>query len=44
MGSYSGILGLHTFDSKGDTSLRTIGIYTVRQGKFAFVEISVDKS
>ena len=44
MGSYSGILGVHTFDSKGDTSLRTIGIYTVQQGKFKFVEISVDKS
>jgi len=38
MGSYSGILGLHTFDSKGDTSLRVIGIYTVRGGKFEFVE------
>ena len=35
---YSGILGVHTFDSRGDTSLRTIGIYTVRGGKFEFVE------
>ena len=40
MGSYSGILGVHTFDSKGDTSLRTIGVYTVRGGKFQFVEAS----
>ena len=38
--SYSGILGVHTFDSKGDTSLRTIGIYTVHNGKFEFVEAS----
>ncbi len=38
MQSYSGILGEHTFDSKGDTSLRTIGVYTVRSGKFQFVE------
>ena len=40
MGSYSGILGIHTFDSRGDTSLRTIGVYTVRGGKFEFVEAS----
>jgi len=38
MNQYVGILGLHTFDSKGDTSLRTIGIYTVHEGKFQFVE------
>ena len=35
---YAGILGVHTFDSRGDTSLRTIGITTVRDGKFQFVE------
>lgn len=35
---YPGILGLHTFDSRGDTTLRTIGIYTVRNGKFEFVQ------
>ncbi len=35
---YPGILGTHTFDSKGDTTIRTIGIYTVRTGKFEFVE------
>ena len=40
MGSYSGILGVHQFDSRGDTSLRTIGIYTVRGGRFEFVEAS----
>ncbi len=35
---YPGILGTHTFDEKGDTRLRTIGIYTVSEGKFKFVE------
>ncbi|MBI3333465.1 MAG: branched-chain amino acid ABC transporter substrate-binding protein [Candidatus Omnitrophica bacterium] len=35
---YDGILGVHTFDEKGDTTLRTIGIYTVRKGKFQFVQ------
>ena len=40
MSGYSGILGVHNFDSKGDTSLRTIGVYTVLQGKFQFVEAS----
>jgi len=38
MKQYDGILGTHTFDSKGDTSLKTIGIYTVHEGKFQFVE------
>ena len=38
MNQYAGILGVHTFDSKGDTSLKTIGIYTVHEGKFQFVE------
>ncbi len=36
--SYPGILGAHTFDSKGDTTLRTIGIYRIRDGKFQFLE------
>ena len=40
MKEFSGILGTHTFDSKGDTTLRTIGVYTVRNGKFEFVEAS----
>ncbi|MBI3615803.1 MAG: branched-chain amino acid ABC transporter substrate-binding protein [Candidatus Omnitrophica bacterium] len=38
MKSYSGILGIHTFDSRGDTTIRTIGIYTIKDGKFQFVE------
>ena len=38
MKNYSGILGTHTFDSKGDTTIRTIGIYTIKDGKFQFVE------
>ena len=36
--SYPGILGIHTFDSRGDTTIRTIGIYTIKDGKFQFVE------
>lgn len=35
---YPGILGTHTFDEKGDTRLKTIGIYTVHEGKFKFIE------
>ena len=35
---YSGILGLHRFDERGDTTIRTIGIYRVRGGKFQFLE------
>jgi branched-chain amino acid transport system substrate-binding protein len=35
---YKGILGTHAFDEKGDTRLRTIGIYTVKGGKFEFLE------
>lgn len=34
---YPGILGLHHFDDRGDTTLRTIGIFTVREGKFQFL-------
>lgn len=33
-----GILGTHRFDEKGDTTLRTIGIFTIRDGKFQFLE------
>jgi len=35
---YPGILGVHSFDARGDTTIRTIGIYTVRDGKFQFLE------
>jgi len=38
MKRFDGILGTHTFDSRGDTTLRTIGIFQVRGGKFQFVE------
>jgi len=38
MRQYPGILGVHTFDGRGDTSIRTIGVYTVRGGKFEFLE------
>jgi len=37
---YPGILGVHSFDERGDTTIRTIGIYTVRDGKFQFLEAS----
>ncbi len=36
---YAGILGTHHFDTKGDTTLRTIGIFTVQHGQFHFVEV-----
>ncbi|MBI4313255.1 MAG: branched-chain amino acid ABC transporter substrate-binding protein [Candidatus Omnitrophica bacterium] len=38
LSSYPGILGNHTFDSKGDTAVRSIGIFTIRGGKFQFLE------
>ncbi len=38
MKQYPGILGVHTFDSHGDTRIRTIGIYQVQNGKFQFLE------
>lgn len=38
MKSYPGILGDHTFDARGDTTIRTIGIYRIKDGKFQFVE------
>jgi len=38
MKKYSGILGMHAFDSRGDTTIRIIGVYTVKDGKFQFVE------
>jgi len=37
---YPGILGVHTFDSRGDTTIRMIGVYTVRNGKFEFLEVA----
>lgn len=36
--AYDGILGAHRFDGQGDTTLRTIGIFTVRHGEFKFLE------
>lgn len=38
MKEYPGILGRHTFDVRGDTTVRTIGVYTVKDGKFKFLE------
>lgn len=38
MEAYPGILGVHNFDEKGDTTIRTIGVYQVRKGKFQFLE------
>jgi branched-chain amino acid transport system substrate-binding protein len=38
IGEYPGILGTHTFDEHGDTTVRTIGIFVVRGGKFQFLE------
>ena len=35
---FPGILGVHTFDRRGDTTIRTIGIYVVRAGKFEFLQ------
>ncbi len=40
MRRYRGILGDHTFDEKGDTTVRTIGVYTVRDGKFQFLQVA----
>lgn len=37
---YPGILGVHAFDEKGDTTVRAIGVYTVRDGKFQFLEVA----
>ena len=34
---FPGILGTHTFNAKGDTTNRTIGIFRVHDGRFAFV-------
>lgn len=36
---FNGVLGTWSFDENGDTTLRTMGIYTVREGKFEFVEM-----
>ncbi len=35
---YPGIFGLQNFDEKGDSLIRDIGIFTVKNGKFAFVK------
>lgn len=36
---FDGVLGKWSFDENGDTTLRTTGIYTVRDGKFALIEM-----
>ena len=41
---YPGILGLHTFNSRGDTTNRVIGIYQIKNGKFKFVEAATVSS
>lgn len=33
-----GILGTHRFDPRGDTTLRTIGIFVIRGGQFQFLD------
>lgn len=38
LGEYRGVLGTHRFDARGDTTLRTIGVVVVRDGRFQFVE------
>lgn len=35
--AFPGVLGVHTFDARGDTRNHTIGIFTVRDGTFQFV-------
>lgn len=35
---FTGILGTHTFNERGDTTVRTIGIHQVKTGKFEFLE------
>ena len=37
LAAFPGILGVHTFDAHGDTRNRTIGIFTVHDGRFQFV-------
>ena len=35
---YPGIFGLQSFDERGDSRIRNIGIYTVKNGAFAFLK------
>ena len=35
---YPGIFGIQNFDAKGDSLIRDIGIFTVRDGRFVFVK------
>ena len=35
---YPGLFGLQNFDEKGDSLIRDIGIFTVKDGKFVFVK------
>ncbi len=38
---YSGLFGPHNFDEKGDSLIRDIGIFTVKNGTFTFVKTAV---
>jgi len=35
---YPGLFGLQNFDEKGDSLIRDVGIFTVKDGRFAFVK------
>jgi branched-chain amino acid transport system substrate-binding protein len=35
---YPGLFGLQNFDEKGDSRIRDIGLFTVKDGKFAFLK------
>ena len=35
---YPGIFGRQNFDEKGDSLIRDIGLFTVHDGKFAFLK------
>jgi branched-chain amino acid transport system substrate-binding protein len=35
---YPGLFGPHNFDAKGDSLIRDIGIFTVKNGKFVFLK------
>ncbi|HKS16037.1 MAG TPA: branched-chain amino acid ABC transporter substrate-binding protein [Planctomycetota bacterium] len=40
--NFDGALGTWSFDENGDTTLRTVAVYKVRNGKFEFVECVSD--
>ncbi|MBI1991938.1 MAG: ABC transporter substrate-binding protein, partial [Candidatus Omnitrophica bacterium] len=35
---YPGLFGLQSFDAKGDSLIRDIGLFTVKAGKFVFLK------